>query len=68
MRRIRSGCCARADSGHAAAPPMSVMKWRRCIVFPDLGSRQIGFRLRPSKQEMTASETVGNGQFALQKT
>jgi hypothetical protein len=33
-----------------------------------LGSRQIGFRLRPSKQEMTASETVGNGQFALQKT
>ena len=26
MRRIRSGCCARAASGHAAAaPPMSVM-------------------------------------------
>src|SRR5215510_10879860 len=29
-RRIRSGCCARAASGHAAAaPPSSVMKSRR---------------------------------------
>jgi len=30
MRRIRLGCCARAASGHAAAaPPSSVMNWRR---------------------------------------
>ena len=28
MRRIRSGCCARAASGHAAAPPSSVMNSR----------------------------------------
>jgi hypothetical protein len=29
-RRIRSGCCARAASGHAtAAPPRSVMNSRR---------------------------------------
>jgi hypothetical protein len=26
MRRIRSGCCARAASGHAAAAPSSVAK------------------------------------------
>jgi hypothetical protein len=33
MRRIRSGCCARAASGHTtAAPPRSVMKSRRFIV------------------------------------
>ena len=30
MRRTRSGCCARAASGHAAAaPPSSVMNSRR---------------------------------------
>jgi hypothetical protein len=28
-RRIRSSCCARAASGHVAAPPRSVMKSRR---------------------------------------
>ena len=35
MRRIRSGCCARAASGHAAAaPPRSVMNSRRlhCVL------------------------------------
>ena len=31
MRRIRSGCCARAASGHAAAPPRSAMKLRRLM-------------------------------------
>ena len=32
MRRIRSPCCARAASGHAAAaPPRSVMNSRRCM-------------------------------------
>src|SRR5262245_58579981 len=28
------GCCARAESGHAAAPPTSVMNSRRLIVAP----------------------------------
>ena len=31
MRRARSGCCARAVSGHAAAPPRSVMNARRLM-------------------------------------
>jgi len=32
MRRIRSPCCARAASGHAAAlPPSSMMKSRLLI-------------------------------------
>ena len=29
MRRMRAPCCARAASGHAATPPMSVMNVRR---------------------------------------
>jgi hypothetical protein len=34
MRRMRSGCCARAPSGHAAATlPSSVMNVRRFIVW-----------------------------------
>jgi hypothetical protein len=32
MRRARSACCARAASGHAAAPPSSVMNARRPMV------------------------------------
>src|SRR5262249_25301903 len=32
MRRIRSGCCARAASGHVAAPPSSVMNARRLLI------------------------------------
>jgi len=31
IRRIVSICCARAASGHAAAPPIKVMNLRRCI-------------------------------------
>jgi hypothetical protein len=34
MRRIRSGCCARAVSGHAAVPPRSETNWRRRMGFP----------------------------------
>ena len=30
-RRIRSGCCARATSGHAAALPSAAMNSRRLI-------------------------------------
>jgi hypothetical protein len=30
---MRASCCARAASGHvAAAPPSSVMNWRRFII------------------------------------
>src|SRR6516225_5125615 len=29
IRRVRSACCARAPSGHAAAPPTSIMNSRR---------------------------------------
>ena len=31
MRRIRSGCCARAASGHAAAPPRAAINARRFV-------------------------------------
>ena len=31
MRRIFSGCCARAASGHAAAPLRKLMKSRRLM-------------------------------------
>ena len=31
MRRIALGCCARAASGHAAAPPSSAMNSRRLV-------------------------------------
>ena len=38
IRRTRSGCCARAASGHvAAAPPISVMNSRRCMSTPSSG-------------------------------
>ena len=36
MRRIRSVCCALVASGHAAAPPMSVMNSRRLMLPPRL--------------------------------
>jgi hypothetical protein len=40
IRRIPLGCCARAASGHAAAPPSSVMKSRRLMGLPQgQGSR-----------------------------
>ena len=35
MRRIRSGCCARATAGHATALPTSVMNSRRLIASPE---------------------------------
>ena len=34
MRRIRSGCCARATNGHAAAPPSAATNVRRFIRSP----------------------------------
>ncbi len=37
MRRMRSDCCARAASGHAAAaPPISEMNSRRLIATPTI--------------------------------
>jgi hypothetical protein len=44
IRRAPSLCCARAASGHAAAPPMSVMNWRRLMsnmAFPPRGRRSL---------------------------
>src|SRR6516225_7158863 len=35
IRRTRSGCCARAASGHTAAPQTIVMKSRRLIASPE---------------------------------
>jgi hypothetical protein len=36
MRRIRSGCCARAATGHAAAAPTNEMKVRRLMKTPQV--------------------------------
>ena len=49
IRRIRSRCCARAASGHAAAaPPSSVMNSRRLIQSPRRRwqARQVEWRCR----------------------
>ena len=34
MRRTRSACCERTASGHAAAPPSSVINLRRSLRVP----------------------------------
>ena len=34
IRRVRSGCCARAPNGHVTAPPINVMNSRRLIASP----------------------------------
>src|SRR5258708_20592272 len=45
MRRIPSACCALAASGHAAAPPSSVMNLRRFMGSPpQAGSRTLPYR------------------------
>ena len=51
MSRIRSPCCARAASGHAAAPPTSVMNSRRLIATP-----------QGSEQAIVAGRLAGSGQ------
>ena len=43
IRRIWSGCCARAASGHAATPPRAVMKSRRLIRVLTLSSHKTGW-------------------------
>ena len=48
MRRTRSGCCARAASGHAAAPPSSVMNSRRSIIRHLVGEQQERLRHGPT--------------------
>ena len=50
MRRMRSPCCARAASGHAAAaPPSSVMNSRRC------SGRDVRFIARPPHRTVRAA-------------
>jgi hypothetical protein len=48
VRRTRSGCCAGAPSGHAAAaPPSSVMNSRRLMCgWPPPGKRSLGVQHR----------------------
>jgi hypothetical protein len=46
MRRIRSDCCARAASGHVAAPPSSVMNVRLGI--PVIVARSVMAGLGPA--------------------
>src|SRR5262249_52776516 len=50
MRRIRSPCCARAASGHAAAPPRSVINARLFMAMPRLAAAPS----TPSRQEVPA--------------
>ena len=57
MRRIRSACCARAASGHTAAPPSSVMNSRRLIASPeaqDKASYRLKLAHRKGPQPMSA--------------
>jgi hypothetical protein len=50
IRRMWSGCCARAASGHVAvAPPMSVMNSRRC------SGRDVRFIARPPHRTVRAA-------------
>jgi hypothetical protein len=52
IRRIRSGCCARVASGHAAAaPPSSVMNWRRS------SGRDVRFIARPPQSGRVEART-----------
>jgi hypothetical protein len=45
-RRIGSRCCARAASGHATAPPSSVISSRRRISTPCLGDGILAVQMR----------------------
>jgi hypothetical protein len=58
MRRIRSPCCARAASGHAAAPPSSVMKARRFTAQFSRASDRKDSTPRWSNQQWVLSDAV----------
>ena len=62
MRRMRSGCCARAASGHAAAPPSSVMNSRR-LMRPTAG-RPTGWTIAPRKGLVGVTANVRLGSLA----
>src|SRR5262245_56535069 len=47
MRMTRPACCAYAVSGHAAAPPTSVMNSRRLIAAPSLEQRIVPVQTHP---------------------
>ena len=60
MRRIRSPCCARAASGHAAAaPPSSVMNSRRLIAAPE-AQDEASYRLRLAHWKGAADVRFGS--------
>src|SRR5262245_35015661 len=51
MRRIRSGCCARAEKGHAIAPPpITLMKSRRLIAAPSLERQMVATSMGTQKR------------------
>ena len=61
IRRIPLGCCARAASGHAAAPPSSVMNSRRLM----LTSLRRGSDLTtPSSENRTVRHSKSSGQMS----
>ena len=45
MRRTRSDCCARAATGHAAAPPSSVMNFAASHALPQAEEPTLPHRL-----------------------
>jgi hypothetical protein len=65
--RIRSGCCARAASGQAAAPPSSVMNSRRLIssmgLFPP-ASRPVTFASLPEGARLIFGADLNRSELA----
>ena len=66
MRRMRSPCCARAVSGHAAADPtITLMKSRRRIAFTKAGTTPNRTRLQ---QGFTTGGMGSDHHFAWQQS
>jgi hypothetical protein len=65
-RRIRSGCCACAASGHEAADPaITLMKSRRRIALPEAGTTPSRTRLQQgfATDEMGFRDQAAQQQF-----
>src|SRR5499427_9006707 len=69
MRRIRSGCCARAGSGNAAADPaIPWMKSRRRIAAPRLRAVRTCFGMSQLQQGITTGGMGSECHFAQQQS
>jgi hypothetical protein len=70
IRRIRSRCCARAESGHATAPPSSIMNSHRLIrahLSPRVAPYQdFGGTRRCASQQIRRGD-VGSGSWSCEK-